>query len=189
MSLTNIVLLGMMVMLHLNMYRAAPRPKTYLVETADLEDDIESMEMNRLGTGDIQDGSVRLIYNNICPKRWKGLIRCYNRRGWKTKNCARKREGFERCIVESTQDVNFGSLKIPFNKNCEKRWKGLKRCYNNRGWEKKNCPRKHKGYERCVAEHEQESGGTRVKIDQDNRHCALTFTCHLRRTGSLGYYE
>ena len=31
MSLTNIVLLGMMVMLHLNMYRAAPRPEVCLL--------------------------------------------------------------------------------------------------------------------------------------------------------------
>ena len=61
---------------------------------------------------DIQDGSVRLIYNNICPKRWKGLIRCYNRRGWKTKNCARKREGFERCIVESTQVQNWFRYEV-----------------------------------------------------------------------------
>merc|ERR1712071_673538 len=85
MSLPSFSLLGLMVMLHMCISSAAPRPKTYLVDTADLGDNIEPKGLGHLGLDQGNDYGLEesettkdkaTEREKKCRKKYKYLKKC-----------------------------------------------------------------------------------------------------------------
>merc|ERR1719239_1598254 len=102
MRLSNLVLLGLVIMLQQHITSAVPRAKTYLVDTAALEDDTEPEDLGHVGLVQGNDYGLEETESIVeqitkqskrCKKRRKQVRRC------KTK-CKRMKRFLGKCRMK-----------------------------------------------------------------------------------------
>jgi len=98
----------MMVMLHLNINRAAPRPKTYLLDTVDFEDDTELKDLGLVGLtqGNDYRAGRNKVFKDKCKRKEKSLRKCLAKHGSSARKCRRKAKRFTECMKENPQQKN-----------------------------------------------------------------------------------
>jgi len=90
-------------MFHLNIKRAAPRPKIYLVDTVDFEDDTKPKDLGLVGLNQGNDyGAGRnKAVNNKCRNEIKNLKKCRKRHGGSKRKCRKRKKKADKCKREN----------------------------------------------------------------------------------------
>jgi len=90
-------------MLHLNINRAAPRPKTYLVDTVDFEDDTEPKDLGLVGLtqGNDYGADRNKAVRDKCRNKIKKLKKCQKRHKGSKRKCRKWKKKADKCIREN----------------------------------------------------------------------------------------